>query len=103
MAWEVNAIHATDIITRHLCGGEEIENFHTIDLFSDAVHMTRQGDKTSATLPHLRKTWVKLGLPYLQQLDNEDAFCGGHTHARVIGQVVRCVCFAVSNRSSRDL
>ena len=34
VAWTVNAIHATDIITRHLCGGEEIENFHTLDLFS---------------------------------------------------------------------
>jgi len=90
IAWEVNAIHATDIITRHLRGGEEIENFHTIDLFSHAVHMTRQLDKTSATTSnHLRKTWAKLGLPYLQQFDNYDAFRGGHTHPRVMGQVVR--------------
>ena len=56
--------------------------------------MTRQGDKTSAaTCHHLRKTWVKLGLPYLQQFDNDDAFRGGHTHARVIGQVVRLCLF----------
>jgi len=94
IAWEVNAIHATDIITRHLGGGEEIENFHTIDLFSHAVHLTRQSDKTSAaTGHHLRKTWAKLGLPYLQQFDNDDAFRGGHTHARVIGQVVRLCLF----------
>lgn len=94
IAWEVNAIHATDIITRHLRGGEEIENFHTIDLFSHAVHMTRQLDKTSAaTSSHLRKTWAKLGLPYLQQFDNDDAFRGGHTHPRVMGQVVRLCLF----------
>lgn len=90
IAWEVNAIHATDIITRHLRGGEEIENFHTIDLLSHAVHMTRQLNKTSATASgHLRKTWAKLGLPYLQQFDNDDVFRGGHTHPHVIGQVVR--------------
>ena len=94
VAWEVNAIHATDIITRHLRGGEKIENFHTIDLFSHAVHLTRQLDKTSTTASrHLRKTWAKLGLPHLQQFDNDDVFRGGHTHPRVIGQVVRLCLF----------
>ena len=32
VAWAVNAIHATDIITRYVHGGEEIDSFHTIDL-----------------------------------------------------------------------
>ena len=94
IAWDVNAIHATDIITRHVYGGEEIENFHTIDLYSHAVYLTQQTDKTSSTMgAHLRKTWTNLGLPFLQQLDNEGAFCGGHTHPRVIGQVVRLCLF----------
>ena len=94
VAWEVNAIQALDIITRHVHGGEEIQNFHTIDLFSQAVYLSRQSDKTSATTcTHLRKTWAKLGLPLLQQFDNEGAFCGGHTHPHVIGQVVRLCLF----------
>jgi hypothetical protein len=94
VAWEVNAIHALDIITRHVHGGEEIQNFHTIDLFSQAVYLSRQADKTSATTgAHLRKTWAKLGLPLVQQFDNEGAFCGGHTHPHVIGQVVRLCLF----------
>jgi len=94
IAWEVNAIHATDIITRHVYGGEEIENFHTIDHYSHAVFLTQHADKSSATMgAHLRKTWANLGLPFLQQLDNEGAFCGGHTHPRVIGQVVRLCLF----------
>ncbi len=94
VAWEVNAIHASDIITRHVYGGEEIENFHTIDLYSHAVYLTQHTDKRSATMgAHLRKTWANLGLPFLQQLDNEAAFCGGHTHRRVIGQVVRLCLF----------
>jgi len=94
VAWTVNAIHATDIITRYVHGGEEIDNFHTIDLYSHAVHLTQQSDKSSATTcAHLLQTWANLGLPLMQQLDNEAAFCGGHTHPHVIGRVVRLCLF----------
>jgi hypothetical protein len=94
IAWAVNAIHATDIVTRYVRGGEEIDNFHTMDLYSHAVHLTQHTDKSSATTcAHLLKTWANLGLPLMQQLDNEAAFCGGHTHPRVIGRVVRLCLF----------
>ena len=90
VAWAVNTIQATDIITRYVHGGEEIDNFHTIDLYSHAAHLTQHTDKSSATTcTHLVQTWAHLGLPLIQQLDNEVAFCGGHTHPRVIGRVVR--------------
>lgn len=94
IAWAVNAIHATDIITRDLYGGAVVANFHTIDLYSQAVCLTQQATKSSAiTCAHLLKTWGKLGLPLMQQFDNEAAFCGGHTHPRVIGRVVRLCLF----------
>lgn len=93
-AWAVNAIQATDIITRHVRGGETIENFHTIDLYSHAVCLTQHADSRSTTaVQHLLKTWAVLGLPLIQQFDNEAAFCGGHTHPRVIGRVVRACLF----------
>lgn len=93
-AWAVNAIHATDIITRHIRGGEEVQNFHTIDHYSHAVALSQHADKTSATAcAHLLETWKELGLPQIQQFDNEDAFRGGHMHPRVIGQVVRLCLF----------
>lgn len=89
-AWAVNAIHATDIITKHLRGGEAIENFHTLDHYSHAVFLSQHRNKSSATTcEHLLASWSKLGLPQLQQLDNEAAFSGGHTHRRVFGRVVR--------------
>jgi transposase InsO family protein len=92
--WEVNAVQATDIITRHIRGGTEIQNFHTMDLFTQAVCLTQHTDKTSATTcAHLLKNWEKLGLPCLHQFDNEGAFCGGHTHVRSIGRVVRLCLF----------
>lgn len=93
-AGAVNAIHATDIITRYIRGGEEIQNFHTLDHYSCAAFLSQQADKSSATTcEHLRASWSKLGLPQIEQLDNEDAFRGGHTHPRVIGQVVRLCLF----------
>ncbi len=93
-AWAINAIHATDIITKHIRGGEEIQNFHTIDHYSHAVSVNQYNTKSAViTSEHLRATWSKLGLPQIQQLDNEAAFNGGHTHRRVIGQVVRLCLF----------
>jgi len=93
-AWEVNAIFATDIISKYLRGGSEIQNFHTIDHYSHAVCLTQHLDKTSTTTrTHLLHTWAKMGLPFIQQFDNEGAFCGGHTHRHVLGQVVRLCLF----------
>jgi len=94
VAWGVNTIQATDIITRYVRGGEAIENFHTIDHYSHAVQLTQHADQTSlTTCGHLLKTWMNLGLPLIHQFDNEGAFCGGHTHPRIIGQVVRLCLF----------
>jgi hypothetical protein len=89
-ASRINAIQATDIITRHLHGGQVVQNFHTFDHYSHAVHLTQASDKRSATAcRHLIDTWADLGLPRLAQFDNEDSFRGGHSHARVLGAVVR--------------
>jgi putative transposase len=94
IAWEVNAIQATDIITRHVRGGLAVENFHTIDHFSQAIWLGPSDNQTAATTRQfLLENWAHLGLPHLHQFDNAGAFCGGHTHARVIGQVVRLCLF----------
>jgi hypothetical protein len=94
IAWEVNAIHATDIITRHLRGGETVENFHTMDHYSHAVSLSQCPAKSSATTcEHLPKTWSQLGLPQVEQLDNEGTFSGGHTHPHTLGRVVRLCLF----------
>lgn len=90
VAWQANAIQATDIITRHLKGGVEIQNFHTMDWFTHAVCLSQHLDKTTTTACiHLLKSWEKLGIPWIHQFDNEGSFCGGHTHPNVIGRMVR--------------
>jgi putative transposase len=94
LAWDVNVIQATDIITRHVRGGLAIENFHTIDHFSHAIWLGQYDCQTAATTRlFLLENWANLGLPHFHQFDNESAFCGGHTHRRVIGQVVRLCLF----------
>jgi hypothetical protein len=94
VAWDVNVIQATDIITRHLRGGLAIENFHTIDHFSHAVWLEPFANQTAAiTRQFLLENWANLGLPRFHQFDNEIAFSGGHRHARVLGQVVRLCLF----------
>lgn len=94
LAQHINTIFATDIITKHLRGGAEIQNFHTIDHASHAVCLTHHLDKTSRTsCLHLLKTWASLGLPCLHQFDNEGTFAGGHTHPHILGQVVRLCLF----------
>jgi hypothetical protein len=94
VAWDVNAILATDIITKHVRGGAAIQNFHTIDHYSHAICLTQHLDKTSHTARlHLLDCWATLGRPYLHQFDNEGTFSGGHTHPHILGQVVRLCLF----------
>lgn len=94
IAWAPNAIHATDIITRHLHGGQVVQNIQTFDHYTHAVHLTQHTDKRSTSIrAHLLETWADLGIPVMQQFDNESAFRGGQTHPRVIGQVVRLCLF----------
>jgi putative transposase len=89
-----NAIHATDIITKHLYDGPVIQNFHTFDHYSHAVHLSQHSDKTtSSILAHLLASWAHLGIPACEQMDNESSFRGGQSHPRVIGQVVRLCLF----------
>jgi len=86
----LQAVQATDIISKHLRGGLEIQHFHTLDLVTHAAVLSQHLDKTSTTTcQHLVRAWARLGLPLIHQFDNEGAFCGGHTHPRVIGRVVR--------------
>src|SRR4051794_4129102 len=74
VAWEINAIFATDIITKHLRGGTSIENFHTLDLYSHDIWLSPYLEKNSATAcKHLLDSWIELGRPLIHQFDNESS------------------------------
>jgi hypothetical protein len=82
-------VQATDIITRWIEGGETVQTFTTVDLFSNAALATSGAHKsTAAARQHLLQTWQTLGVPNLAQFDNESVFNGGR-HPHVLGRTVR--------------
>ncbi len=84
-----NAVQATDIITRWIEGGETVQTFTTVDLFSNAASATSQAHKSADAARHyLLQTWQTLGVPNLAQFDNESVFSGGR-HPHVLGRTVR--------------
>ena len=84
-----DAVHATDIITRWITGGEVVQTFNTVDVYSNDAYSTSHANKTAAAAcEHLLQTWQQLGVLDLAQFDNESAFSGGH-HPWVLGKVVR--------------
>jgi transposase InsO family protein len=85
-----NDVHAMDIITRHLLGGERICSFHLLDLASHYPVLRQYPDKSAVSAKaFLVTTWQTVGLPKLLQMDNEATFCGGYRGKRVFSQIVR--------------
>jgi putative transposase len=84
-----NAVHATDIMTRWITGGEVVQTFNTVDVSSNDASSTSHATKTAAaSCEHFLHTWQQLGVPDIAQFDNESAFSGG-THPWGLGKVVR--------------
>jgi hypothetical protein len=84
-----NAVHATDIITRWITGGEVVQTFNTVDLYSNDAYSSSHATKTAAcACEHLLQTWQQRGVPDVAQFDNESAFSGGN-HPWGLGKGVR--------------
>ena len=84
-----DAVHATDVITRWITGGEVVQTFNTVDVYSNDAYSTSHATKTAtAACEHLLQTWQQLGVPDIAQFDNENTFSGGN-HPWVLGKVVR--------------
>jgi len=90
-----NDVHAIDIVTRHLLGGERVCSFHLLDLASRCPFLRQYPDKSAVSAKaFLVAAWQTVGLPKLLQMDNEATFCGGYRGKRVFSQVVR-LCLTV--------
>jgi hypothetical protein len=72
-----------------MTGGERVQTFNTVDVYSNDVSSSSHGAKTAlCACKHLLQTWQQLGIPDVAQFDNESAFSGGN-HPWVLGRVVR--------------
>ena len=84
-----DAVHATDIITRWMTGGEVVQTFNTVDIYSNDAYSTSHATNTAAAAcEHVLQTWQQFGVPDVAQFDNESAFSGGN-HPWGLGKVVR--------------
>jgi putative transposase len=87
------AIHQSDFVGPCYLRGEKVLKFHslnTVDLATGrcAVEpvLSKGGENT---LNAFWAGWLRLGLPDIQQLDNEMVFYGSPTHPRGMGKVIR--------------
>ena len=79
-----------DIVPHYLSGGALIACFNGIDTVSVFPDGQQYDNKSTASvLDFLVHLWKAGGVPHYAQVDNESSFCGGRTHAGVIGRVVR--------------
>ncbi len=90
-----NGVHATDIVSRRVLGGEKVSSFHLLDLARHYPLVRQYPDKSADSAKHFLVTaWQTVGLSQLLQMDNEATFCGGYRGKRVFSQIVR-LCLAV--------
>lgn len=90
-----NDVHAMDIVSRRILGGEKISSFHLLDLARHYPLVRQYPDKSAESAKHFLVTaWQTVGLSHLLQMDNEATFCGGFRGQRVFSQIVR-LCLAV--------
>ena len=82
-------MHATDILTRGMTGGEVVQTFTTVAISGHEASATSHAPQTAASAwDHLRHTWQQLGVPDVAQCDNASA-CSGGRHPWGLGTVVR--------------
>lgn len=83
--------HQTDFVgPRFLHGPVRFYSLNTVDLATArCATVPIRNRSTEAVVPALWETWVRLGIPRVQQLDNELVFFGSRLHPRGLSQVLR--------------
>jgi hypothetical protein len=75
---------------RYLRGALRFYSFNTVELATGRCTTVPIHHRSAeALIPALWQTWVALGIPQVQQLDNDLVFFGSRRHPRGLGQVLR--------------
>jgi len=87
------AVHQSDFVGPCYLRGEQVLKFHTLNSVDLATGRCATEPVTSKgkgnTINALWASWLRLGMPRIQQLDNEMVFYGSPTYPRGMGQVIR--------------
>lgn len=79
-----------DIVPHYLLGGARIYCFNALDVVSRyAVGHAYAERRAADALTFALAVWQAIGIPRYTQFDNDGCFSGGHTHAYVLGKLVR--------------
>jgi transposase len=90
-ALHAGSVHQSDFVgPRYLRGPVRFYSFNTVDVATGrCATVPLQGRSNEAVVPALWETWVRLGIPTVQQFDNELVFFGSRLHPRGLSQVLR--------------
>ena len=86
---EPGEVHQTDFVGPcYLSGGYRFYSLHSMDIATNrcAVEPLESRD---LMVPALWNSWLRLGLPRYQQVDNEWVFFGSPRHPRGMGKLIR--------------
>jgi hypothetical protein len=84
-------VHQSDFVgPRYLHGPVRFYSLNTVDVTTArCATVPIPNRSTEAVVPALWEAWVRLGMPRIQQLDNELVFFGSRLHPRSLSQVLR--------------
>lgn len=87
-------LHQTDFVgPRYLTGGGRFYSLHSIDVATNRCAIEPLDLRSQMPLAMWR-SWLRLGLPHYQQVDNEWVFLGSPAHPRGMGKLIR-ICLLV--------
>lgn len=85
------SVHQSDFVgPRYLRGPVRFYSLNTVDLATArCATVPLAGRSNEQVVPALWETWTRLGIPTIQQFDNELVFFGSRRHPRGLSQILR--------------
>lgn len=85
------SVYQSDFVgPRYLRGPVRFYSLNTVDVATGrCATIPLHGRSNEVVLPALWQTWIRLGIPKIQQIDNELVFFGSRLHPRGLGQILR--------------
>lgn len=88
---QVGSVHQSDFVgPRYLHGPVRFYSLNTVDVATGrCATVPLTGRSNDLVVPALWESWLRLGVPSVQQFDNELVFFGSRLHPRGLSQVLR--------------
>ena len=90
-ATHAGSVHQSDFVgPRYLRGPVRFYSLNSLDVATArCATVPLAGRSNELVIPALWETWMRLGIPKIQQFDNELVFFGSRLHPRGLSQVLR--------------